>query len=267
MPSSKSDPPPSTAAEAPGPQGGGGAPPPAGPGPAEFGFFSFTALSGTEHHRGYNEWHQLDHLPEQRPLPGILSGERWVATPACRRRRLVSAAPLDDADYLTLYLMGGPIEATLASFAALAQELRAAGRFFAHRRAILSGPFRVVEAYAAPRINVSAAAVPHRPSRGVYVAVHAAGGPGAPPADELVVRQGVAGAWRFLADPAAADERWRPGDHAVTLCFLDEDPLKVASDLDRAFSRDPGRRTLRLAGPFASIEPWRWDWFEVGGPA
>ena len=48
------------------------------------GFFSFTEITDETAHRGYNAWHQLDHLPQQLPLPGIAHGQRWVSTPACR---------------------------------------------------------------------------------------------------------------------------------------------------------------------------------------
>ena len=37
---------------------------------AAYGFFSFTEVTDPAEHRSYNEWHQLDHLPEQFPLAG-----------------------------------------------------------------------------------------------------------------------------------------------------------------------------------------------------
>ena len=48
------------------------------------GFFSFTEITDPAEHRSYNEWHQLDHMPEQYPLAGMAFGQRWVSTPACR---------------------------------------------------------------------------------------------------------------------------------------------------------------------------------------
>ena len=51
------------------------------------GFFSFTEVTDPKEHRAYNEWHQLDHLPEQFPLRGIAFGQRWVSTPACAAAR------------------------------------------------------------------------------------------------------------------------------------------------------------------------------------
>ena len=61
-----------------------------------YGFFSFTEITDPTAHAAYNAWHQLDHLPEQYPLTGIVYGQRWVSTPACRaapRRQRVRARP------------------------------------------------------------------------------------------------------------------------------------------------------------------------------
>ena len=77
-----------------------------------YGFFSFTEVTDPAAHHAYNEWHQLDHLPEQYPLPGIVHGQRWVSTPACRAARAVSGPPLDPIHYVTCYLMAEPIGPT-----------------------------------------------------------------------------------------------------------------------------------------------------------
>ena len=93
------------------------------------GFFSFTEITDPGEHHSYNEWHQLDHMPEQFPLDGIAYGQRWVSTPACRAARTVSEPPLDSIHYMTLYLMTEPVERTLAEFRQLGRDLRELGRF------------------------------------------------------------------------------------------------------------------------------------------
>ncbi len=108
----------------------------------EIGFFSFTEITDPAEHRTYNEWHMLDHMPEQYPLDGVAYGQRWVSTPACRAARLVSEPPLDSVHYMTLYLMTEPVERTLREFRQLGRDLYKVGRFHLHRRAQLSGPFR-----------------------------------------------------------------------------------------------------------------------------
>ncbi|MEZ5141546.1 MAG: hypothetical protein R2726_03370 [Acidimicrobiales bacterium] len=135
------------------------------------GFLSFTEVTDPSAHRAYNAWHQLDHLPEQRPLPGIVAGQRWVCTPACRAVRLAADERLAPIHYVTLYLLADPVDDTLAGFAALAERLRGDGRWFDARRARLAGPFTVIDRQVALRVRVSAEAVAHRPTRGVYVVV------------------------------------------------------------------------------------------------
>lgn len=223
------------------------------------GFFSFTEITEPGEHRSYNEWHQLDHMPEQYPLDGIAYGQRWVSTPACRAARAVSEPLLDPIHYVTLYLMTEPIERTLREFMQLGRDLHAANRFHLARKARLSGPFPFVEARVAPRVLVSREAVPYRPNRGVYVEVEElVHGAVAEPdlgvrLDGLCALPGVAGAWSF------ADEERR-----VTVSWLDAPPLEVNDALAGAVgSRRAGSsdRTV-FAGPFEAITPWEWDWFE-----
>jgi len=204
------------------------------------GFFSFTEITDPREHHGYNEWHQLDHMPEQFPLPGIAFGQRWVSTPACRAARAVSGPQLDPIHYVTLYLMTEPVEQTLRDFFALGRHLHEVGRFHQHRRALLSGPFRLVDAAVAPRVLVSAEAVPYRPNRGLYVQVG-----GTVSLEAWCANPGVAGAWAFADD-----------DRQITVAWLDGAPLDVAGSLGSSAG------DVDFAGPFETIVPWEWDWFE-----
>ncbi len=205
------------------------------------GFFSFTEITDPREHHSYNEWHMLDHMPEQYPIDGIAFGQRWVSTPACRAARAVSGPQLDPIHYVTLYLMTEPVERTLEEFYALGRELHRLHRFHEHRRARLSGPFRLVGTAVAPRVLISAEAVPYRPNLGIHVVVQPAG---APPVDLAAwcTEAGVAGAWSF------ADDARR-----ISVAWLDEDPLATA------LGTAPG---AEFAGSFATITPWQWDWFD-----
>jgi hypothetical protein len=233
------------------------------------GFFSFTEVTDPAEHRSYNEWHQLDHMPEQYPLPGVVWGQRWVSTPACRRARAYDDPTLSPIHYMTLYLMGEPVDSTLEEFLALGGTLHAAGRFHEHRLSRLSGPFSVTGARAASRVHVSAEAVPFRPNRGVYVVVRE----GTEPVDEdqrmaaaLLGAEGVAGVWTFATDSRFDVHSWRPGPKAITVCYLDEEPLSVAAALGELVHGTVGgsARRVLFAGPLETITPWSWDWFDDG---
>jgi hypothetical protein len=221
------------------------------------GFFSFTEVTDPGAHAAYNAWHQLDHLPEQFPLPGIVYGQRWVSTPACRAARAASAPALDSIHYVTCYLMAEPIVQTLDDFFALGAELHRLDRFFEARRAHLTGPFRVRGSAAAPRVLVSAPAVPYRPHRGVYLVVEELATDDL--AGALLAQPGVAGVWSFSTDPELNSRRWTSGARRVTVAWLDDEPVEVA---ERVAAVVAGRSGVELAGPFETITPGHWDWFE-----
>jgi hypothetical protein len=232
------------------------------------GFFSFTEITDPSEHHSYNEWHQLDHMPEQYPIRGMAFGQRWVSTPACRAARVVDGPQLTPVHYVTLYLMTEPVQETLEEFHTLGGRLREVGRFHQHRRALLSGPFDIETIAAAPRVLISAEAVPYRPNRGAYVVVEdlpAMPDPVGPAAnvERLLEMPGVAGVWTFMSD----EERrlaWRPGRHRVTVCFLDDDPARNSTSLDQVVRQwRPDAGAVVHAGPLESIIPWRWDWFDA----
>ena len=240
----------------------------------KLGFFSFTEITDPYQHRAYNEWHQLDHMPEQYPLPGLAFGQRWVCTPELRAARLVGEAPLDAAHYVTVYLMTDPVEQTLTDFMELGAKLHQLGRFFQPRISHLSGPFQFLEAHAAPRVLVSAESIPYRPNRGAFVIVEE-------PTDEgrldgfvrelhethmpaLLDVSGVAGAYSFASSPSFGNKGWSKGHRRITVCYLDDDQLTVTAGiaplLEARWDGAPVRPLL--AGPYASVIPWQWNWFD-----
>jgi hypothetical protein len=229
------------------------------------GFFSFTEVTQPSAQRAYNEWHRLDHMPEQFSLDGVLFGQRWVCTPDCREGRVAVSPLLEACHYMTLYLMRDA--GVLPAFFDLAERLRQADRFFADRRAHLSGPFEVRDRWVAPRIKVSAAAAPYRPARGIYVVV-------GPPVDgrAMVAHQGVAGAWSFAntdtadAEGTAADPSL---DRHITVAFVDGDLATTASQLGQWCLQHGGHNgTLEWAGPLDlldrvnPIDTDSYDWFD-----
>jgi hypothetical protein len=238
------------------------------------GFFSFVEVTDPAAHQAYNEWHQLDHLPEQLPIPGIVHGQRWVMTPACRRAGAVVTAPVDRIHYMALYLVAEPVQPTLDHFEEVGHRLGELGRFHRERRSHLFGAWHLLETWAAPRVLISPEAVPYRPGTGVYVIVeevvdaiglpvwlqgiHRAGVPA------LGATDGVVGVWSFATTPLYANPRWVTGGARITVCWLDRDPVTVAGALDGVVRRrwdDAPVRPL-LSAPMETIAPWAWSWFD-----
>jgi hypothetical protein len=256
-------------------------------------FFSFAEIRDRSQHRAYNEWHQLDHRPENLALPGVIWGERWVKSPDC--------AALTEADqelfvafhYLNSYLLREPVEQSLKDWLELGEVSIHWGRRSDLKLAKrpLMGFFLPVKGYANPRVLVPAEILPLRPNRGVHLTVTSVQDPNTAEAEEvfgwydrvripdLLECRGAAGAWTF----ASRDVRVRtPSMHTAEgkderlhlrfqLVYLDGDPLEFVEDL---CSREPEwRRAGRVrdtsdvervvyTGPLRAIIPWQWDWFD-----
>jgi len=239
------------------------------------GFFSFVEVTDPAEHKAYNEWHQLDHMPEQFQIPGIAYGQRFVASPRCRDARVRAEPEVAPAHYVALYLMGDPAPPTLDEFAELGDRLRNLGRFHQHRHSHLSGAWQALEGWAAPRVLVGADVVPWRPGTGIYTIVeepvgdvdavdafvrseHLTGVP------RLLEVPGVAGVWTFSTSALYRNPRWTPGRTRITVCWLDGDPVTTATALaplvEHRWSVAPMRPIL--AGPWEVIRPYQWDWFD-----
>jgi hypothetical protein len=227
-------------------------------GKVRVGFFSFTEITDPAEHRSYNEWHMLDHMPEQFPISGIAFGQRWVSTPALRARRAVSDPALDPTHYLTCYLMTEPLDATLREFYEHGRALGEVGRFHRHRRALLSGPFAVEGGDAASRVMVRAEAVPYRPHRSIYVVVEdaARAADGAQHRNALLEVPGVAGAWTFGPHDRG------PAEARITVVWIDEAPDATAGAISSIESGRAADAGVSFAGAFDVITPWQWNWFD-----
>ncbi len=244
------------------------------PAKVDFAYFSFTEITDPAEHDSYNEWHLLDHMPENLALPGIAWAQRWVASPDLPVFGVDEA--LRPVHYVTAYLMTEPAERTLGEFMALGERLRSLGRFHRQRQALLGGPFRLVKCYAAPRTLVSADAIPYRPHRGMLITVGDVVERGR--SDEvarwlddvhvpdLLTVPGVAGVWTFQAMPGATTTLPpNPPTRSVQLCWLDDDPMTVGGSIaekvgDVPFTDDTWhiayRRTLAPIDPYGPF-----DWF------
>ena len=239
------------------------------------GFFSFTeVLDGR--HREYNEWHLFDHMPENFKLEGLQWGQRWVATPQLIERRLFARDEMAASQYVTLYLFTEPLQQALAEFQSLGRTLDSLGRFFKPRRSPLSGPFKLVKTYAAPRVLVDPDVIPYRPNRGLFLTAQDQAEDATPQAldearqwydrvhiPELLGVRGFAGCWWFEARGEA-----NPRGRTIRAYWLDEDPSLV---LDELAARTPDMSMIDLSKAYRTLivgfyqsVPWpsNFDWFD-----
>ena len=136
----------------------------------------------------------------------------------------------------------------MPEFFALAERLHAEDRFFAARRALLSGPFPVVGRWAAPRGRRLPRGGPVPPGPGGP----RGGGPGPATGEELVDHAGVAGAWQFFD---------AEHDRTITVAFVDGDLWQASAALGTGGGESP-----EWAGPLERVDAFRWDWFATLTP-
>jgi hypothetical protein len=242
------------------------------------GFFSLSHRAADGNDAAYLEWHQLDHMPEQYQLPGLLFAQRWASTPACEGARAAAVDDWADTAHVVCYLMGNPVEETLDEFFTLGRELAEKGRMSRSLpRQYLAG-LRLLEAQAAPRTLVSSDVVPYRPHQGIYLIVEEPTGVATQDdylqqlhtdvLPSLIAVPGVAGALTFGTTAAILRPSFSPGRYRITTCYLDDDPATVGQRLAPVLSRiweDAPVRPL-LAAPFESMMIWDWDRFGPSSP-
>ena len=256
-------------------------------------YFSLSEITDPARHRAHNEWHQLDHQPENFVLPGVAAGSRWVRPPDCAAASAVVAPGYANVHYAIMYWFREPLARSLEDFFILSERSFQWGRSpqigFTHRP--MRGFFVPTKGYAAPRIDLPPDALAYRPVKGMLATlsrVERRDDEAAALArwydevriPDLLECPGVAGAWTLAAEEADAPGAWPFADRGaragaavpnrLQLLYLDEDPLAVLEAID---ARTPAwRRAGRLrdnsaveeivfASPLRAIVAWEWDWF------
>src|SRR6185437_10997403 len=166
-------------------------------------FFSFASVTDPARHRDYNQWHQLDHRPENLLLDGVRWGERWVRTPDCIAASQVTDDRLADVHYVNLYWFATPADRSIVEWQELAERSFQWGRRPEGEWATrpLMGFFSTVKGYAAPRVQVSADALPFRPNLGVVATVTRVADPHGPAAARRFAWHDQVAIPALLADP------------------------------------------------------------------
>lgn len=258
--------------------------------PGAYTFFSFTHLADSAGHRAYNEWHQLDHRPENLALPGVAWGDRWWRTDECAATGPTPATEFRGVDYVSMYWFRPPVTAAVEAWHDLGEVSFQWGRGpvipGVQRR--LTAFFKPVKGYAAERVRVSPQILPYRPNRGLHVQLTRVDEPHGQDTHEryewedrvripdLLTVPGVAGAWTFSFDqpqrhPTISglneDFNHRAGSLRMRVLYIDEDPVAVAHDIaehevrwlqtDRGLVEDPAE--VLFSSAVRTIVPWQ-DW-------
>lgn len=255
---------------------------------ADLAFFSFVELTDPTAHRGYNEWHQLDHRPENLALPGVAFGDRWARRGEYATRG--HAAPeFAGVDYAAMYWFRSPLDESLREWDHLGEASFQWGRgpiFPGVKRPFL-GFFRPVAGHVAPRIGVSAEVLPFRPNRGIHLTMsryrdhHGLAThdryrwENAELLPALTALPGVAGAWTFSFShaqqhsslPFGNAQSPEPASLRVRLLYIDGEPLEAAAEIERttadvdssASSASRDAEEVLLSSPLSTIIPWQ-DW-------
>ena len=251
-------------------------------------FFSFVELTDQSKHWEYNEWHQLDHLPENLALDGVAWGQRWARRG--EMRELGSAVQkFANVDYTAMYWFKGDPDEAVREWTSLGEATFQLGRgplIPGVERRMLAF-FEPVEGHAAPRIGVGPEVLPFRPNRGVHLTLTKYDEPHGLDTHErfrwesqelipaLLNVKGVAGAWTLTYHsgqkhstlPMAFEDSTPYGGMRMRIVYMDGDPVKTARAIAAETARldeacDPGARAAEevlLTGPVSTITPWE-DW-------
>lgn len=243
-------------------------------------FFSLISVPDREERRAYNRWHQLDHLPENRALPGVIWGDRWALTEDCRE---LATGPLRHLDFMAMYWFADPVDTAIDDWTQLGED-----SFQWGRGPLIPGVQREMLAFFTPVMGyidqqaiVSAHALPMRPHTGVHVSVTEYAEPHALDVHEahryqdatvipdLLTVDGVLGGWTFSYShpqrhaslPFEESAQMGAGSMRIRLLYLEGDPLEASREIVQreAALGGPEAGKLLLSSPMRTIIPWQ-DW-------
>ena len=209
----------------------------------------------------WNRWYDLEHLPPNIALPGIMSGKRYVAPPALHDVREPSDRMEGFADgrgvHVTVYTLSGDPAQVLADMTSTRDVLEDAGRMFAPEKKVvragdaMSLSWRVAD----PALEADAIDVPHLQHTSIRVVLRR-GGDGAARdhvATAAVAVDGVHGVLghRSITDPSLD----------LDLYLLEGDPVAVTRAARAAAPYRDDTEVL-LDAPFRVIVPFDYGFAE-----
>jgi hypothetical protein len=203
----------------------------------------------------WNRWYDLEHLPPNIALPGIMSGKRYVAPPALHEVRQPANRLEGFADgrgvHVTVYTLHGDPAQVLADMTSTRDVLEDAGRMFAPEKKVVRAgdAMRLSWRVADPALRADPADVPHVQHTAVRVVMRRGGDAGA--RDEVAAAAvGVQGVhavlgFRSISDPSLD----------LDLYLLEGEPAAVTR-ATRVAAPYVGDTEVLLDAPFQVIVPF-----------
>jgi len=247
-------------------------------------FFSFPQIDDPDRHVAYNEWHSLDHLPENLALQGVVYGDRWLLSPDCAAVSARNIPCMQNFHYMAMYWFDTPADDSEREWKTLGGSIVDQGRRpeRSPTQRSVTGFCRPVRGRMSERAQIPLAALPFRPMRGVYIRICELLEPDSTATaaldrwydrvrmPQLLEAAGAIGAWTFRSERlqfAGAHPEQLP-QWRLQLIYLEADPLDFVADLaERDCVRDDpvgtsAVETVVFEGPLRAIIGWQWNWFD-----
>jgi len=209
----------------------------------------------------WNRWYDLEHLPPNVALDGVVQGRRYVAPPELQARRVaVPGSPYADGltVFATMYTLTGDPELALDRMTDLREELVAKDRMFAEEKKAVreGGVYRLSWVVADPVLRVVDRDVPYIEHTGFLMVQRA--------------KETAVDAWyrRTFAPEAVAvpgvsavldfESVHRP-DVALDLVLFDRDAADCTDQLRSQVTHHPDAGVV-VEAPFRRIDPLCYPW-------
>ena len=215
----------------------------------------------------WNRWYDLEHVPPNMALPGVMSGRRYVAPPELHGVRVAAPASAlagRRGSFLTVYLLGADPAETLAGMSTLRDRLYAEDRmrFPADKKAVRDGDaMALVAAASSPALGLHDDEVPFVGHTGLLL-VQRRSGPAV--ADwyrgewsrRVAAVEGVHGVLTFQSS--------RDGSARTDLVLFEGDAIERTRAVRAAAPHHPDAE-ITADAPYLLIEPLSYPWAAAMG--
>jgi len=209
----------------------------------------------------WNRWYDLEHLPPNVALPGIMSGKRYVAPPVLHEAREPAHRLEGFADgrgvHVTVYTLHGDPAQVLADMTSTRDLLEAAGRMFAPEKKVVRAGDAMTLSWgvADPALKADPVDLPHVQHTAIRAVMRRGGGCAA--RDEIAAAAvGVDGVHVVLGHRSINDPSLD-----LDLYLLEGDPVAV-THAARAAAPYGNDSEVLLDAPFRVIVPFDYRFAE-----